>query len=86
MGAEKTHDPEPSHEFVEGEPTVLGGRVLNIAIVIAVIAWIVAVIQLFRLPAAGTEVTQMETALWTALGIAAGIGTFLLGVWKVHRV
>lgn len=68
-----------------GEPTILGGRVLNVAIAVALLAWIVALWQLFQLPVGGSGVTEMNTALWTALGIGAGISTFVLGIWKVHR-
>src|SRR5690606_35550981 len=84
--AQQEREAAPEREvLIEREPTALGGRVLNVATVIAAVAWVVAMWQLLRLPVEGVGITTMETALWTALGISAGIGTFLLGVWRVHR-
>lgn len=69
----------------EGEPTVLGGRVMNIGLVLMAVLWVVSLVQLIRLPAQGPLTTTGEAAVWTALAIASAISTFLLGVWKVHR-
>lgn len=69
----------------EGEPTVLGGRVMNIGLVLMAVLWVVSLVQLIRLPAQGQLTTTGEAAVWTALAIASAISTFLLGVWKVHR-
>lgn len=69
----------------EGEPTALGGRVMNIGLVLMAVLWVVSLVQLIRLPAQGALTTTGEAAVWTALAIASAISTFLLGVWKVHR-
>lgn len=69
----------------EGEPTALGGRVMNLGLVVMAALWVVSLVQLIRLPAQGPLTTTGEAAVWTALAIASAISTFLLGVWKVHR-
>ncbi|MFO6454444.1 MULTISPECIES: hypothetical protein [unclassified Aeromicrobium] len=69
----------------EGEPTALGGRVMNLGLVLMAVLWVVSLVQLLRLPAQGPLATTGEAAVWTALAIASAISTFLLGVWKVHR-
>lgn len=68
----------------EGEPTSRGGKWLTAALVFVAIAWVVAMVQIFRLPVQEVRVGA-ESAIWMAIALSCGIGTFILMVWKVHR-
>ena len=68
----------------EGEPTARGGKWLAAALAIVAVIWVVAMVQVLRLPTQEVEVTA-ESAIWMAIAASCGIGTFILLVWKLHR-
>lgn len=68
----------------EGEPTPAGGKWLNGLFAVVAIAWVVAMVQILRLPAQEVRVNA-ESAIWMAIACSAGISTFILLIWKVHR-
>ncbi|MFS0887099.1 hypothetical protein [Aeromicrobium sp. 179-A 4D2 NHS] len=69
----------------ETRPSRLGGIVLGIAVVVALLAWATALIALISLGPARAGAVSDARALWTAVAIASAISLFLLGVWKVSR-
>ncbi|MFS0884878.1 hypothetical protein [Aeromicrobium sp. 179-A 4D2 NHS] len=69
----------------EGEPTKRAGKVLTALLVIVAIGWIVAMVQILRLPVQEVRVTA-ESAIWMAVALSCGVSTFILGIWKLHRV
>ena len=68
----------------EGEPTARGGKFMSALLVVVVIAWIVAMVQILRLPTQEVRVTA-ESAIWMAVACASGVSVFVLGIWKLHR-
>lgn len=68
----------------EGEPSAAGGKWLAGALAVVAAIWVVAMIQVVRLPEQSVEVTA-ESAIWMAIAASCGIGTFILLVWKLHR-
>jgi len=90
MDVRATNDTANQHtddqwEGHEGEPTTRGGKFLTVLLAIVAIAWVVAMIQILRLPVQEVRVTA-ESAIWMAVALSCGVSTFILGIWKLHRV
>lgn len=68
----------------EGTPTAGGGKWLGALLAVVVLAWIVAMVQIVRLPAQEVRVTA-ESAIWMAIAAGSGISAFILLIWKLHR-
>lgn len=69
----------------EGDPTAAGAKWLNGLLALVAIAWVVAIVQIFRLPGPQEVRVNAESAIWMAVACSAGISTFILLIWKVHR-
>lgn len=68
----------------EGEPSARGGKWLNGLFVVVAVVWVVAMVQILRLPTQEVRVTA-ESAIWMAIAASCGISTFILLFWKLHR-
>lgn len=68
----------------EGEPSARGGTFLVVALAVVALAWIVAMVQILRMPTQEVRVTT-ESAIWMGVACSSGIGTFILLIWKLHR-
>jgi len=69
----------------ETRPSRLGGIVLGIGVVVALVAWATALVALLSLGPARAGAVADVRAAWTAVAISSAISLFLLGVWKVSR-
>ncbi len=68
----------------EGEPTSSGGKWLTAMLAVVAVTWVVAIVQVFRLPVQEVRVGA-ESAIWMAVALSCGISTFILLFWKLHR-
>ncbi|GAA3541215.1 hypothetical protein [Aeromicrobium flavum] len=66
-------------------PSRLGGVVLGVGTLVALVAWGAALLVLLTLGPSGTGSVAGERAAWTALAIASAISLFLMGIWKASR-
>jgi len=68
----------------EGEPTSRGGKWLVALMAVVAVVWVVAMVQVLRMPTQEVRVTG-ESAIWMAVAASCGISTFILLIWKLHR-
>lgn len=68
----------------EGEPTKRGGTFMTALFVVVLVAWLVAMFQILRMPTQEVRVTA-ESAIWMAVAVSSGVSVFVLGIWKLHR-
>lgn len=77
--------PQDQAHLEETRPSRLGGIILGLGVVVALVAWGSALIALLNLGPARAGVVDGTIALWTAVAIASAISLFLMGIWKANR-
>ena len=66
-------------------PSHRAGVILGIGFVVAIGAWLTALVALYDLGPIHNGSTPWVFAAWTAVAISSTISMFLMGIWKATR-
>ncbi|SKB08976.1 hypothetical protein SAMN06295964_2419 [Aeromicrobium choanae] len=77
--------PQDQSHLEGTKPPRLGGIILGVGFVVALVAWGAALVALLSMGPARAGYVSGPVAAWTALAIASAISLFMMGIWKAHR-